>query len=501
MKSKILFIIIIITSFFSLKFFLLEKPTIYLIGDSTCADKPLDDNPEHGWGQVFQNFFSSQVRIENHAKNGRSTKSFIDQGLWKIVLEKLKPGDYVFIQFGHNDQKITDTTRYADANTKYRKNLIRYIEETKSKGAIPVLLTPVNRRKFDEQENFIDQHGEYPVVVREVAKEFNVSLLDVHKKSLELFSKLGPEKTKELFLIGVRKGIYKSLPEGKEDNTHFTHKGAVEIAKLVADCIRESNLEISKHLKDELPFSEEANGKVVGLDYHFNKEYKIDNEGKPIQFHYVWEDRENSGFYELSNLIENLGANIYEVKNAPTYSELSKLSIYIIVDPDTPKETKEPNYIDENSIEEITKWVNDGGVLILMANDYGNCEFKNLNKLSEKFEIHFNEDSRNKLSGTEFYKGKFDKFPNHPIFKDVNAIYLKEISTLKITKNVKPILVDNNDIIMASSGFGKGFVFAVGDPWIYNEYFDNRKLPLEFENYKAARNLFSWLLSKSKKVR
>lgn len=501
MKNKILLAVIFLVTILSLNFFFVSKPTIYLIGDSTCADKPLDDNPEHGWGQVFHNFFTSEIKIENHAKNGRSTKSFINQGLWKIVIDKLKPSDYVFIQFGHNDQKITDTTRYADAKTTYRKNLIRYIEETKSKGAIPVLLTPVNRRKFDEQENFIDQHGEYPVVVREVAKEYNVPLLDIHKKSLELFSKLGPEKTKELFLIGVPKGIYKSLPEGKEDNTHFTHKGAVEIAKLVVDCIRESNLDIKKYLRNELPFSEEAKGKVVGLDYFFNKEFKNDNEGKPIQFHYTWEDRENSGFFELGNLIENFGANIYEIKNAPTYDELSKLSVYIIVDPDTPKETKEPNYIDDKSIEEIIKWVNDGGVLVLMANDFGNCEFEHLNKLSEKFGIHFNDVSRNKLSGTEFYKGKFDKLPDHPIFENVNAVYLKEISTLKLSNNAKPILVDNSDVIMASSEFGKGFVFAVGDPWIYDEYFDNRKLPIEFENYKAARNLFSWLLSKSKKVR
>ncbi|MBI5809331.1 MAG: rhamnogalacturonan acetylesterase [Ignavibacteriales bacterium] len=500
MKPK-LFIVILLTSILSLKFFMIEKPVIYLIGDSTCADKPLDDNPEHGWGQVFQNFFTSDVIIENHAKNGRSTKSFIDQGLWKIVLDKLKPGNYVFIQFGHNDQKISDTTRYAEANTAYRKNLIRYVEETRSKNAIPVLLTPVNRRKYDAQGNFIDQHGDYPKVVRELAAQLNVPLIDVHKKSMELFSKLGPEKSKELFLISVPKNVYKALPEGKEDNTHFTRKGAIEVSKMVVEGIKEAQLPIATFLKNDLPFSEEGKGKVVGLDYFFNHELKKDNEGKDIQYHYIWEDRENSGFYELGNMIENIGANIYEVKNAPTLDELSKLSIYIIVDPDTPNETKEPNYIDQKSIDEIVRWVNDGGVLVLMANDFGNCEFEHLNQLSEKFGIHFNEVSRNKLSGTEFYKGKFDKFPNHPIFENVNTIYLKEISTLKLNSNAIPILVDKGDVIMASAQFGKGFVFAVGDPWIYNEYFDNRKLPVEFENYKAAKNLFVWLLNKSKIVR
>lgn len=500
MKLKF-FIAIILTTIFSLKFFLIEKPVIYLIGDSTCADKPLDDNPEHGWGQVFPNFFTSDIVIENHAKNGRSTKSFIDQGLWKIVFDKLKPGDYVFIQFGHNDQKMSDTTRYAEANTAYRKNLIKYVEETRLKNAIPILLTPVNRRKYDDQGNFIDQHGDYPKVVREVAHELNVPLIDVHKKSMELFSKLGPEKSKELFLIGVPKNVYKSLPEGKVDNTHFTRKGAIEVSKLVVEGIKEAQLPIADFLKKDLPFTGEGKGKVVGLDYYFNHELKKDKDGKEIQYHYTWEDRENSGFYELGNMIENFGASIYEVINAPTYNELSKLSIYIIVDPDTPNETKEPNYIDINSIEEIVKWVNDGGVLVLMANDFGNCEFEHLNQLSEKFGIHFNEVSRNKLSGTEFNKGKFEKFQDHPIFENVNAIYLKEISTLKLNSNATPILTDNNDVIMASAQFGKGFVFAVGDPWIYNEYFDNRKLPIEFENYKAAKNLFSWLFKKSKIVR
>lgn len=501
MKLKIHLIIIAIASFLTLNFVFQEKPTIYLIGDSTCADKPLDDNPEHGWGQVFYNFFTPEIKIENHAKNGRSTKSFLNQGLWEIVLNKLKPGDYVFIQFGHNDQKISDTSRYADANTTYRNNLIRYIKETKSKNAIPLLLTPVNRRKFDNDGNFIDQHGAYPDVVRKVAQEYNVPLLDIHKKSLDLFSKLGSEKTKELFLVSVPKGIYKSLIDGKEDNTHFTRKGAIEVAKLVVEAIKEINLPLSKYLRSELPFSDEANGKVVGLDYFFNREFKKDKDGNEIQFHYIWEDKENSGFYELGNLIENLGANIYEVKNAPTYEELSKLSVYIIVDPDTPKETKEPNYIDEKSINEITKWVNDGGVLVLMANDYGNCEFENLNRLSSKFGIHFNEISRNQLSGNEFYKGKFDNLPKHEIFENVNAIYLKEISTLKINEKANPILTDKDDVILACSEFGKGLVFAVGDPWIYNEYFDNRKLPAEFENYKTAKNLFIWLLKKSKKVR
>ena len=478
-----------------------EKPVIYLIGDSTCADKPLDDNPERGWGQLFPNFFQQGITIENHAKNGRSTKSFRNEGLWNKVFEKLKPGDYVFIQFGHNDSKINDTTRYAEPHTAYKQNLIRYVEESRSKGAIPVLLTPVNRRKFDEQGKFVDQHGDYPVVVREVAKELNVALIDVHKKSLDYFSKLGEEATKNLFIMSVPKNVFKSLPNGRDDNTHFTRTGAIEVAKMVVEGIKEINLPVEKYLLNEVKISSEAEGKVVALDYYFNHEFKKDKDGKDVPFHYIWEDKEFSGYYEIGNMIENLGAGLYEIPKAPKYDELKKVSVYIIVDPDTPKETANPNYMTDSSAAEIAKWVEDGGVLVLLANDTGNCELENFNKLSDKFGIHFNEDSRNKVTGTNFSMGKFDKFPDHPLFKGVGAIYLKEISTLKLSSPAEPLFTDGADVLMATAKFGKGFVFALGDPWIYNEYYDNRKLPAEFENYKAAKNLFSWLLSKAKKVR
>ena len=233
------------------------KPVIYLIGDSTCANKSLDDNPERGWGQLLPNFFNEDVIIENYAVNGRSTKSFRDLGHWSIVYDKLKPGDYVFIQFGHNDSKLTDTTRYAEAHTAYKENLIRYIMETKSKGATPILLTPVNRRKFDEKGNFIDQHGDYPAVVREVAVEMKVELIDIHKKSFDLFSKLGAEETKKIFLHVPAK-IYKTFPEGREDNTHFIRNGAIEVARLVIEGIKELNLPIAKSIIISPQFSQMA---------------------------------------------------------------------------------------------------------------------------------------------------------------------------------------------------------------------------------------------------
>lgn len=175
---KILSVLFILT--FTLGFHLPDKLTIILVGDSTMSNKLPGDEPEKGWGQLLPDFFTDQVIIENHARNGRSTKSFFNEGLWKKVLYRINPGDFVLIQFGHNDSKISDSTRYAEANTTYRNYMINYILETRNKGGIPVLITPVNRRKFDEHGNFVDQHGDYPKVVREVASELNVPLIDLH---------------------------------------------------------------------------------------------------------------------------------------------------------------------------------------------------------------------------------------------------------------------------------------------------------------------------------
>ena len=493
-------LIFILPLFLTSYFFLQEsKPTVYLIGDSTMADKPLDDNPEHGWGQVFPNFFTDAIKFENHAKNGRSTKSFINEGLWQAVTGKIKPGDYLFIQFGHNDSKISDTTRNADPHTIYKANLIKFIQESRAKGAIPVLLTPVNSRKFDEKGNFIDQHGDYTAVVREISKEFNVPLIDLHAKSLKLFTELGPEATKNLFLH-FPPGIYKSNPKGREDDTHFSRAGAVKIASLVVEGLKELILPIAKMLKPVFETSTAGENKVVGLDYWYNHELKNDKNGNPYQYHYIWEDKENSGFYELGNIIENLGARIYEVNNAPTESELNKLSVYIIVDPDTPQETPQPNYISDSTASVIAGWVKQGGVLLLLGNDIGNCEFEHLNRLSERFGIHFNEVSRNRVTGNNFDMGKFDQLPNHPVFNGVKKIYMKEISTFRLTRPALPVLTEGGDVIIASSEFGKGLVVAVGDPWLYNEYIDNRKLPADFENYKAGVNLFKWLIWKSNSI-
>ena len=235
-KMRLRFIIVVfgLVMMSLMSFVQQEEITIFLVGDSTVADKPYKiSNPEKGWGQVIPLYFKEGVTIENHAVNGRSTKSFIDEGKWDIVLGRINSGDYVIIEFGHNDAKSEDPKRYAAADTDYRKNLQRFISETREKGGIPVLATPIVRRKF-EDGMLVETHGRYPEVVREVARSENVPLLDLHERTREIVSSLGEERSKNLFLH-VQPGEYASHPEGKADDTHLSANGAFKVADLVKE--------------------------------------------------------------------------------------------------------------------------------------------------------------------------------------------------------------------------------------------------------------------------
>jgi DNA sulfur modification protein DndE len=214
-----------------------ERPTIFLCGDSTMANKAPIDAPETGWGMVFPEYFTEAVRIENHAMNGRSTKSFRTLGHWKGVIDKVKMGDYVILQFGHNDQKESDTTRFATP-PQYGENLKKYIEEIKKKGANPILATPVNRRKFDETGKFIDLHGNYPSVVRTLANELHIPLLDMHTKSQKVLEAHGVEGSKKIFMHYIG-SFYPKFPKGIEDNTHFSRYGAEVMSSVGVECLFE----------------------------------------------------------------------------------------------------------------------------------------------------------------------------------------------------------------------------------------------------------------------
>ena len=223
---------------------------IFLVGDSTMADKADLTKPERGWGMLFQQYFGKSAVVRNHAVNGRSTKSFLREGRWAKVLAQVKPGDWVLIQFGHNDSKVEDTTRSAPAQTTYRQLLTKYVQEARQKGANPVLLTPVGRRYFDEAGKRKDDHGEYPGVVREVAKAQKVPLIDLHEKTWAMYSALGEQGTRPLFWSYLN-GYYQPNPvaPAKNDNTHFSEYGATRVAQLVAQAVQEQKLGLAAHLR------------------------------------------------------------------------------------------------------------------------------------------------------------------------------------------------------------------------------------------------------------
>ena len=221
--------------------------TIHLCGDSTMAEKDLSKgSPERGWGMMFPNFFDEGVSVINYARNGRSTKSFIDKGQWDDVMAALQPGDYVFIEFGHNDAKESDPERYAAPWGAYQDNLRRFIDETRSKGGIPVLLTPVARRWFKEAGLDRNCHGDYPAAMKAVAEEKGVTLLDITTPTLDWIESLGDEASRPYFMH-LAPGKYACAPEGKTDNTHTVASGARKVTEIVCDKIREQIPEIAVH--------------------------------------------------------------------------------------------------------------------------------------------------------------------------------------------------------------------------------------------------------------
>ena len=209
-----------------------------MIGDSTMASKKPERKPESGWGVEFAQFVKNGVVVKNKAASGRSTKSFIAEKRWKAVLDSIQPGDFVIIQFGHNDQR-KDSFVYADANTTYKELLKKYIKETREKGGKPVICTPVVRRHFDGKGNLLDTHGDYPKAVRELAKETKTPLVDMEALTRKLVTDLGPEKSKDLFTMR-KNGL---------DSTHLCHAGAFQVAELFVKNAKKQHLKIARHFK------------------------------------------------------------------------------------------------------------------------------------------------------------------------------------------------------------------------------------------------------------
>ena len=222
-----------------------KKITIWMIGDSTMAVKETKAYPETGWGMPFIYFWDSSVIVENLARNGRSTSSFRNEGLWQKVIDNAGEGDYVFVQFGHNDEVPTKKTYTTEVE--FKSNLKRYVSEARSKKAIPILLTPMARRKFDASGKIEGTHQVYSQIVRDVAKEEKTVLFDMDRLTQQLYQQFGVESSKLLFLQ-LKPGEHPNYPEGKEDNTHFSELGARLVAQQVLQEIRNQVPELASRI-------------------------------------------------------------------------------------------------------------------------------------------------------------------------------------------------------------------------------------------------------------
>jgi lysophospholipase L1-like esterase len=221
------------------------KLTVYLVGDSTMANKEEKAFPETGWGMPFKYFFDETVVVDNRAQNGRSTKTFLTENRWQPVAAALQPGDYVLIQFGHNDEVPTKRSYTPEAD--FRANLLRFVAETRAKKAQPVLITPVARRKFDAAGKVEETHAVYAALIRAVAQEQGVPLIDLDRESQALLQQFGTENSKLLF-NQLLPGEHPNYPAGRDDNTHFNELGARKMAQIVLADLRTLKLSLADHI-------------------------------------------------------------------------------------------------------------------------------------------------------------------------------------------------------------------------------------------------------------
>jgi unsaturated rhamnogalacturonyl hydrolase len=248
-----------------------------------------------------------------------------------------------------------------------------------------------------------------------------------------------------------------------------------------------------------VPTLSTAKGKTVVVDRYFNSEKRKDATGALVYWHYVWDERSHPGFSTFGSIFTKYGAKLSSLDEAPIAANLKKANVYIIVDPDHVKDNPTPNYVTDKDVKEIQEWVKQGGALLLMANDSSNCDLSHFNKLANAFGFTFTDKSVNMVKNDHFPTGAVLPGNNNPVFKTTKQMFLKEVSPITIKAPAQANASKDGDIIIATAKYGKGVVLAVGDPWLYNEYIDGRKLPAEYENYKAGEDLAKWLLNQSKK--
>ncbi len=309
---------------------------------------------------------------------------------------------------------------------------------------------------------------------------------------------------------GIKKEFIKERPDGFLD-----WEGTVSVSGLGGNPYRDGSFDyyMSEKLRtndvkglgpavmaaiemENLEQGRSGAGKTVVLDDFYNHEVRPDGS----VWHYKWYEKGHPGFYALGEHFKSYGAALSTLSERPTATNLKNAAVYIIVDPDTEKETPKPNLIADADIDTIAAWVRKGGVLMMFGNDFGNCEFDRWNRLAGRFGFEFNKDSKNRVQNDKFEMGLVTVTDGNPLFPSARNLYLKEISTIKPGRGF-PVLKSGDDVVMLRVDFGRGAVLAVGDPWLYNEYVDGRKMKGIYDNNRAARELAGWLLARAKRVK
>lgn len=239
--------------------------------------------------------------------------------------------------------------------------------------------------------------------------------------------------------------------------------------------------------------------KTVVIDDFFNRELRKNKLGRDESWHYKWDELTDGGYYTWGKIFKSFGAQLGTLSAAPTAENLKNAHVYIIVDPDTEKETPKPNFVAPENVKAVTEWVKKGGVLVLMGNDAQNAELDKFNTLAQPFGIQFNKDRKFEVINNDYKMGSVEIAPGNEIFRTARRIFVKEVASLALSGGAKAVVTANGDNLMAIARYGKGTVFVIGDPWIYNEYADGRRLPADYQNFDAARDLAGWLLAQSRK--
>ncbi|WP_173917211.1 rhamnogalacturonan acetylesterase [Halobacillus sp. Marseille-Q1614] len=228
----------------------MKKINIFLAGDSTMADYPAAESPQTGWGQLLPLFLKSEAVVHNKAANGRSSKSFIEEGRLDDIKKQIAKNDYLLVQFGHNDSKPEESRRTKPFST-YQEYLNQYIKAAEQKGAHPLLLTPIQRRRFNSNGQILQTHGKYPDAMRQLAEELDVPLIDLTKITDDYLKSLGFESSKSFFMW-LAPGQSTNFPDGVQDDTHLNEEGAKAVARLAAEEISNFSFPLAHYINKEV---------------------------------------------------------------------------------------------------------------------------------------------------------------------------------------------------------------------------------------------------------